>query len=206
MLDQAIYRISDPAVVGALVAEHSWVTLVSDLPDGLVVSHLPVIVDDASDDEVAVVGHLARVDADEHELGRHPVVLVVQGPQGYVTAAWYSDGPAVPTWNFVVAHLYGTPVVLDADATYDVLDRTVDQYETARPDPFRLGDVADYAHRLAPHTTGFRLVASRVVAKAKLSQDKSAADRAGVVDGLESDPVHANRALADRMRADGVLP
>ena len=75
MLDQAIYRIRDPAVVRALVSEHSWVTLVSDPPTGLVVSHLPVLVDDA----VAVVGHLARPDADEHELGRHPAVPVVEG-------------------------------------------------------------------------------------------------------------------------------
>ncbi len=170
------------------------------------VSHLPVLVDDAAADEVAVVGHLARVDADEHQLGRHPVVLVVQGPHGYVTTAWYADGPAVPTWNFVVAHLHGTPQILDADATYDVLERTVDRYEAARPEPFRLQDVPDYAQRLAPHTTGFRLVADRVQAKAKLSQDKSAADRTGVVAGLETDPVHANPALASRMRADGVLP
>ena len=102
MLDQAVYRITDPHVVRALVTKHSWVTLVSDLPDGLVVSHLA----------------------------------------GLRTAA---DGS---------------------------------------------GRAASY----------------RVQAKAKLSQDKSAADRTGVVAGLETDPVHANPALAARMRADGVLP
>jgi len=56
------------------------------------------------------------------------------------------------------------------------------------------------------HTTGFRLLASRVAAETELSQDTSAADRTGLVEGPETDQVHANRSLADRMRADGVLP
>ena len=70
---------------------------------------------------------------------------VVQGAHGYVTPGWYVGGPYVPTWNYVVAHLFGRPQVLDAEATYEVLERTVDHFEGARAEPWRLGSVAAYA-------------------------------------------------------------
>lgn len=199
MLEQAIYAVPDPTRVRGLVAEHPWATLVSHHPAGPVVSHAPVLVDSA-DGDVAVVGHLASADADLHELGRHQIVLIVQGPHGYVTPAWYQGAPYVPTWNFVVVHLHGRPVLLPPEQTYEVLDRTVDRFEAERPEPFQLATVSSYARRAAPYTTGFRLVPDRVVAKAKLSQDKPEPDRAGVLHGLETDPVHGDPALAAAMR------
>jgi len=203
MLEQPIYSLEGADQIRSLLAQHSWVTLVSHLPTGLVVSHAPVLVEEQKSG-VTVVGHLARADADLHELGRHDVVIIAQGPHGYVTPAWYAGGPYVPTWNFVVCHLHGRPELLSAEQTYDVLGRTVDHYEQDRPEPFRLTEVTPYARQLAPHTTGFRLVPDRIVAKAKLSQDKPPVDQAGVVHGLETDEIHGNPALAAAMRAHGV--
>jgi len=187
----------------ALVAAHPWATLVSSTSHGLLVSHLPVLPDGA--DELQVVGHLARSDADEHELGRADTVLIVQGAHGYISAGWYVGGPYVPTWNYVVVHLHGRPDVLDAEETWDVLDRTVDHFEAVRAEPFRTADVADYARRLAPHVTGFRLTPAAVDAKAKLSQDKPESDLEGVLRGLtDSNDPHADDVLADAMRRGGI--
>ena len=91
-----------------LVAQHPWVTLVSATSHGLTISPLPVVpAPDATG--VEVLGHLARTDAEEHELGECDAVIVVQGHHGYISAAWYAGGPYVPTWNYVVAHLHGRP-------------------------------------------------------------------------------------------------
>jgi transcriptional regulator len=180
------------------------VTLVSATSSGLVVSHLPVIPDPDAKGSV-VLGHLARTDAVEHELGECDAVVLVQGSHGYISASWYAGGPYVPTWNYVVAHLHGRPEVLDQESTYDVLDRTVDHFESARPEPFRMSDVAAYATRLAPAVVGFRLDPTRVVAKAKLSQDKPSEDYDAVLRGLEDpDDVHADLGLAAVMRAGGI--
>lgn len=203
MLEQPIYRLEDQARIRRLITEHSWVTLVSHLPTGLAVSHLPVLLE-ADQEQLSLLGHLAATDAEFHDLGQHEVVVIVQGEHGYVSPAFYSGGPYVPTWNFIVAHLYGIPQVLGPAETYDVLDRTVQIYEHVRPAPFALDSVDEYARSIAPNTTGFRLTPSRVVAKAKLSQDKPRADRVGVVHGLERDPFHANPALAAQMRDLGV--
>ncbi|ANY07189.1 hypothetical protein AFB00_13860 [Pseudonocardia sp. HH130630-07] len=188
----------DERLVGDLVAGHPWATLCSVVDGVPVVSHLPVLAEPGP--AGAVVGHLARADAERHELGAHPAVVVVQGPHAYVSPSFYrSANPAVPTWNFVVAHLHGRPVVLGDAETLDVLDRTVEHLERPRPEPFRLASVDGYARRIAPHTTGFRLVPDRIDAKAKLSQDKPQADRDGVIAGLREDPVHAAPEMADWM-------
>lgn len=188
-----------------LVARHPWATLVSATSSGLVVSHLPAI--PASDTRgVEIVGHLARTDAESHEIGACDVVVVVQGEHGYVSPTWYAGGPYVPTWNYVTVHLHGRPRVLTAEATYDVLDRTVEHFESARAHPFRMSDVQAYADRLAPAVVGFRLDPDRVVAKAKLSQDKPAEDYNGVLRGLEDpDDVHGHPELAAAMRAGGIV-
>lgn len=202
VLRQAEFELADRAQLRRLVHDHGWVTLVSDVEGVPVVSHLPVILDhDHNHDDVAVLGHLARADADLHELGRHPVAIVVQGPHGYISPTWYQAGPYVPTWNFVVAHLHGTPELLGSESTYHVLDATVDHFEARRPVPWRMDTVTDYARSIAPYTTGFRLVPERIVGKAKLSQDKPPAIVDRVVAGLH-DPsdVHHNPALAAAMQ------
>jgi transcriptional regulator len=187
MLEQDMYKLDDPR---ALIAAYGWALLVSD--GGPVVSHLPVIPDPASEGP-AVIGHLARTDAELHRLGERRVVIVVQGPHGYISPTLYQAGPYVPTWNFVTVHLHGTPELLGPDETYQALSDTVDHFEAGGG--FKLADVAGYAHRLAPAVTAFRLVPDRVVGKAKLSQDKPAEIVERVIDGLD-DP-----ALAAAMRA-----
>ncbi|MCW6009330.1 FMN-binding negative transcriptional regulator [Micromonospora sp. CPCC 205371] len=192
--------ITDPQQLRALVDAHPWATLATwSPPDGLVVSHLPVIVDPATPGPV-VLGHLGRADAARHRLGSTESVLIVQGPHGYISPTFYAGGPYVPTWNFVVVHLHGQPQPLSGAETYDILDRTVDRLERDRPTPWRLANVAAYAARIAGQTAGFRLVPDRIRGRAKLSQDKPHEDQRQVIQALSEDPVHANPALAAAMR------
>lgn len=202
MLEQPHYEWpGDEADLRALIAKHPWVTIVSDTSRGMVVSHMPVLPESSG---VDVVSHLPWEDAEKHELGSCDVVMIVQGPHGYVSASWYVGGPYVSTWDFVVVHLHGRPVVLDAEETYAVLDRTMDHFERHRPEPFRLEQVAEYAHQLAPAVAGFRLSPTRVVAKAKLSQEKPKEDVDGVLQGLQdAEDVHRNPGLATAMRTWG---
>ncbi|MFD5654006.1 amidohydrolase family protein [Streptomyces sp. NPDC127039] len=139
MLQQEIFRVDDPEWIRDLAHAHPWATLISNTEHGgLVVSHLPVLVERASPDDpdgtLTLLGHLARADALEHELGAHDVAVVLQGPHGYLSPVWYEETPHVPTWNFTVLHVHGRPEILAPDATYDVLSATVDHSElTAVP-------------------------------------------------------------------------
>lgn len=200
MLEQEIFMFDDRDGLRALIDEYAWVTLVSGTADrGPVVSHLPVILDPASDD-LTVLGHLPRADAEQHELGDHEAVIIVAGPNGYVSPALYGAGPYLPTWNFVVAHLHGRPEPLGAEETFGILERTVERFEARRPHPWRLDTVEQHARSIAPYATGFRLRPTRVAGKRKLSQDKPADVVQRVIHGLDGDHPHRNPRLANAMR------
>ena len=200
MIDTPDYVLDDDAAIRDLVRTHGWATLVSNPPTGLVASHVPVLLEEA--EQLTVVGHLGRPDDVVHALGTGEVLLIVTGPSGYVSPGWYGVSPALPTWNYVAAHLYGTPEVLGPEDTYRVLSDTVDHLEGVRPNPVLLPPIADHAHRVARGAVGFRLRVSRVQAKAKLSQDKPPEVVERVIAALGHDPHHANPALAARMRAE----
>ncbi|WP_203669074.1 FMN-binding negative transcriptional regulator [Cellulomonas pakistanensis] len=152
---------------------------------------------------LTLLSHLGRPDELLHQAGSgREHLLVVEGPYGYVSPGWYGYAPAVPTWNYVAVHLYGTLELLDAEDSYAVMAATVDQYEAPMPDPVRLPDVEGYARRIAPGAVGFRLSVTRWQGKAKLSQDKPRAVAERVAERLGDDPHHAQPALAAEMRAE----
>ncbi|BDZ46496.1 FMN-binding negative transcriptional regulator [Naasia aerilata] len=196
------FTLQDPAELKRLVRENPWVTLVSATPEGMVASHYPVILDEERE-ELTLLSHVGRPDELLHGLGEREVLVIVQGPHGYISPGWYDANPAVPTWNFVVAHLYGVPEILSPEENYRVLGRLVDAFEDALPEPRRMeGDPADaaYAQRISSGTVGFRLTPTRVVAKSKLSQNKPEAVVDTIIEQLEGDGPYAQPQLAGEMR------
>ncbi len=199
MRDNPSFAMEDPDEVKRWIRENPWVILVSDTAEGLVASHYPVILDEEHEG-ISVLSHVGRPDEQLHELGRHEVLMIVQGPHGYVSPGWYGDGPGVPTWNFLAAHVHGVPEILTDEENYRVLGLLVDRFEDRMPDPRRMEDSAEYARRIMRGTVGFRLTATRFTAKAKLSQNKPAEVVETVIDRLENGDVYANPELAREMR------
>ena len=208
MRENPSFALTDPEEVRELVRRESWMALVSATSaHGLVVSHYPVVLDEAADG-IVLLGHVGRPDDLLHELGSHEVVAIVQGPHGYISPGWYDPAPAVPTWNFTVAHLYGTPQLLTREQNLAALDAMVTHFERHSPQPRPLltpAEQAAYAERLERGTVGFRLPVERFVAKRKLSQNKPAETVRRVLAGLEGDGPFANPELAaDLKRVHGL--
>ncbi|TFC95761.1 MULTISPECIES: FMN-binding negative transcriptional regulator [Cryobacterium] len=199
------FALDDPAEIRRLIRDNPWATLISHTESGLVASHYPVILDEEADeaDGVVLVSHVGRPDEVLHELGRHELLVIIQGPHGYISPGWYDAAPAVPTWNFVTAHLHGTPELLSDAENLRVLDRLVDHFEERMPEPRRLFGTeanAAYAARIVAGTVGFRLTVSRFTAKSKLSQNKPAETVARILGELDGDGPYASPALAAEMR------
>jgi transcriptional regulator len=191
--------------VRRLVREFPWVTLVSHTSGGdLVASHYPVILDPAAGaDEIVLLSHVGRPDEQVHELGTREVLVIVQGPHGYISPGWYDAQPAVPTWNFVTAHLHGTPELLDDAENLRVLADLVDTFEERMPHPRRMNGTLEnsaYAARIAAGTVGFRLRVSRFTAKNKMSQNKPAHIVDRILGELDGDGPYASDSLAAEMR------
>ena len=168
------FAMTDVGELRRLIELNPWVTLVSQTEDGLVASHYAVLLDEDRDD-LTIVGHVGRPDDMIHGLGERELLVIVQGPHGYISPGWYPEGPNVPTWNFVSAHLTGVPSVLTAEENLAVLDRLVARFESGMPRPRLLWERPndpEYVTKLERGTVGFRLTPSRVVAKRKLSQNR----------------------------------
>ena len=197
------FAMTDVSEIRRIIDAHPWVTIVSDTDSGLVASHYAVLLDPTRDD-LTIVGHVGRPDDLIHGLGESELLVVVQGPHGYISPGWYGDGPAVPTWNFVSVHLRGTPEILTPAENLDVLERLVDRFESGMPEPRQMWQAPnddDFVRKLEKGTVGFRLTPSHVTAKRKLSQNRPDEVVDTIIDRLDagSSP-YADPRLADEMR------
>lgn len=193
------YIVRDPEAVKGLIRENPWATIVASTAKGLVASHYPVVLEEDADG-ISIVSHVGRPDDRALELGQSEVMVIIQGPHGYVSSGWYQDGPAVPTWNHVTAHLYGTPQILSDEENWQVLTDLVHHFEDHSPHPNLLEDNEEYGRSIVAGTVGFRLVVDRFEARAKLSQDKPDAVVDRVIDELDDGQSWPNPALAEKMR------
>lgn len=183
----------------------SFGTLVTSDPSGLpVATHLPFLLDAERGAHGTLVGHLARANPQWQALATgRPVLAIFQGPHAYVSPAWYEVHPAVPTWNYLAVHAEGVPRLLsDPAAVAEVLRRLVDTSEAAVGSSWRMESLDDaYRAEMIPLIAAFEIPISRLEGKAKLSQNRSAADRVGVIAALERSTEPGARAVAAAMRA-----
>jgi len=183
--------LADELIAGALVE------LISPTRDGrLIATALPMLrVGDS------LLGHMARANPHWREAGDGESLAIARGPDGYVSPSWYPSkaehGQAVPTWNYQSAHAHGQLVAHDDPAwVRPVVAALTRRHEAGRAEPWDIGDApADWLDGQLRAIVGVELRITRVEAKAKLSQNRSAADALGVIDGLGGGP------LASAMRA-----
>ncbi len=147
-----------------------------------------------------LVGHLARANAHWRRIvAGSSALAIVTGPDTYVSPSWYATkaehGKVVPTWNYSVVHLRGRIVVHDdPDWVRALVTRLTDRHEQQRDEPWAVTDApADYVTKNLRPIVGVELVVESVEAKAKLSQNRSDEDRAGVAAGLVADGVDPSR-------------
>ncbi len=167
-------------------------TLVTLTQDGLIASHVPMLLDADPAPYGALVGHLARPNPQARgAIGE--ALAIFQGPEAYITPSWYetkrATGKVVPTWNYVTIHAYGTVEFFnDPERLRDVVTRLTERQEAPRAEPWAVTDApADFIDVMLKGIVGFVLPISRLEGKWKMSQNRPAEDRAGVVAGLQSD-------------------
>lgn len=165
-------------------------------------THLPILWDA---ERKTATGHVAR--ANPHwKLGGGRGLIVLSGAEAYVSPSWYPSkvehGKAVPTWNYEAVHLSGRIEWFEEPTRVEAVVRDLSaRHEDARKRPWRIEDAPrDYIDGLLRGIVGVTLHVDKIEAKRKLSQNKSAADREGVIAGLvrEAEPLaHEVAALMD---------
>ncbi|HWO47415.1 MAG TPA: FMN-binding negative transcriptional regulator [Solirubrobacterales bacterium] len=200
MRPNPLFASEDPELVRTLVREHPWAMLVTSTGSGLAASHYPVLLDEEAEGLVLLT-HLGRPDEEVLEIERGEVLVVVQGNHGYISPSWYSpEERKVPTWNFTVAHLHGTPQILDEEENLAVLTRLVERFERHVPEPAYLE--REYAIPIAKGTVGLRIPVERFELKRKLGQNKDVETRRHVIDALRAPGPYRHPELAEEMERE----
>lgn len=190
--------------------------LITPSAGGVEITYLPWVFDDSAGEHGVLRSHLARQNPHAAVLASEPdveSVVVAHGVDCYVSPRWYAPPFAppptdakpesglrqVPTWNYVVAHVYGRVTVHDDfDWVLAQVGELSAQHEAAQPRPWTPDDApADFVAGLCRAIVGIELTITRIEAKAKLSQNKSPSLVAGVVAGL--------RSVGDQAAADAVV-
>ncbi len=197
------YFEADPATVAELLHRPGAAELVSMTTEGLVATTLPLCFEPSIGQHGALLGHVARKNPHWRATIEGESLAIIRRPDAYVSPAWYATkaehGRVVPTWDYVLVHAYGDLVIHDDAAwTERLVRRLTELHEGERAHPWSVDDAPPaYIDGQLRAIVGVELVLTRVEAKAKLSQNRSAADMAGVVAGLEE---RGESALASAVR------
>jgi transcriptional regulator len=203
---------SRPDVVAAFLAEHPMAQLVTMTADGLVATPLPLLYEPAVDGMGSLVGHVAR--ANSQWSAADPTVealAIFTGANAYVSPNWYPSkhehGKVVPTWNYESVHVRGALVVHDdRDWKLALVTRLTERHESSLATRWAVADAPpEYIDSMLKAIVGVEIQMTSLQAKRKLSQNRSAADIAGVIDGLAAQDGDA-ALVAEAMRTLGASP
>lgn len=189
----------DDAEIRSMVAAVGSGQLITVGPDGYPMATLLPIVWTGG----TVVCHMARANPHWTEIADGaPVLLVVAGAQAYISPSWYAakaeHGRVVPTWNYAAVELAGRVTVHDdADWVRSAVDELTQVHEGGRESPWHTTDAPErYLAGQLRAIVGLEITVERVTGKAKYSQNRSEADRRGVVEGLRREPAAGADAIA----------
>ncbi len=195
----AAFAETDTAKLHEFMRRHSFAILTSIGGNGLVASHLPLLLDVAAGPRGHLLGHMARANPQWRRV-EGEVMAVFSGPDAYVSPSWYEEDGTVPTWNYVAVHAYGAfRFVEDRDGLLDILRRSVMTHEGPRSEPWAFDESAPHVEGMLKAIVGFRIEITRLEGKWKLSQNHPEERRRKVVRALAERPDQDSKTIADLM-------
>lgn len=182
-----------------------FATLVTNGPDGILASHLPMLLDPGPAPYGTLRCHFARANAHWTAVEGSESLVIFGGPNAYITPSWYEakaeTGRVVPTWNYVVVHARGRPRVFhDAERLHTLVSELTEIAESPQPEPWAVSDAPErFTADQLRGIVGIEIPVRELIGKWKLSQNRPAADRERIVAGLAVSEDSAARATASAM-------
>jgi transcriptional regulator len=168
-------------------------TLVTLTADGMIASHVPLLLNPEPAPYGTLIGHIARPNPQAQAPIGEALAIFLGSADGYITPSYYAtkreNGKVVPTWNYSSIHAYGTLRFVDEPAALlDIVTRLTERHEGSRAAPWAVSDAPpDFVKGMLRGIIGFELTITRLQGKWKMSQNRPETDRTGVVEGLRKD-------------------
>jgi transcriptional regulator len=180
---------TDENKLAALIDRYSFGTLVTTSSGRPFASHVPFIHARA---ERKLYCHVARANPQWRDLDGTTALVMFQGPHSYISPTWYTAG-GVPTWNYVAVHVYGSARAVDDPAhAKRHVEALAALHESGRESPW----VPQYDERMLRAIVGIVIDIAEIQGKLKVSQNRSAADRARVIEQLTANGTENELAIA----------
>jgi transcriptional regulator len=192
------------ATAQALLQRYDFGALISAQDRVPTASHVPFLYRKEGGALGSVSAHLARANPQAEALKSAPeILLIAQGPHGYVSPSWYTEHPSVPTWNYVAVHVTGRArIVSDPLQVRTIVAALVDRFESGREKPWKMDLPETYLRGMLRGIVAFEVDITSIEGKLKLSQNRTIEEQESVIRGLEEsgDPVAKDLAAVMRER------
>ena len=196
-------------VMHDLIKAHSFGTLVG-LEDGEIsANHLPLILHPEISENGTLRGHISKANPlwKKHDADTN-VLIIFQGAHHYISPSWYPSKrehqKVVPTWNYAVVHARGSlKLIEDNDWILAHLNSLTNKHERGYPEPWKVSDAPEkYIAGQIKGIVGVEITIKELTGKWKMSQNKNAADKEGVLRGLKGDGDENASTMLDIMKND----
>ncbi|MFD1040015.1 FMN-binding negative transcriptional regulator [Virgibacillus byunsanensis] len=191
------FEIKDEEEIYEIIEENSFATLFSQHQGHPYATHLPLIL---NKEKRYLYGHFAKPNKQWKDIEGQEVLAIFQGPHCYISSSWYETNNAVPTWNYVAAHINGKVEIIEGEEMMDSLHQMVLKYED--PNSSYQWDQLDarFLEGQAKGIVGFKIKIDKIEGKAKLSQNHSAERLKLVISQLEQSTSDDERDIASHMK------
>ena len=191
------YREEDRQKLLAFLKKNNFAALVTFDGEKSLATHTPVEIVE-SEDGWTVYGHISRANPQEKTFEGQEALLIFQGAHSYITARWYTEED-VPTWDYMIVHVYGKVREIQGDDLYSVLSRLVQHHESNTS--YRLEGLSqDMVQKEIKGVFGFAMEVTRIDGGYKLSQGKTEEERTNIVSELEKLGDENSRSVAEAIR------
>ena len=182
--------------------------LVTNTAQGMLSTMIPVTFDKA---DRSSIGHVARGNSQWSEKTNQEALFISAPVDSYISPSWYASkqehGKVVPTWDYMLAHVYGDLIIHDdVDWLRIAVSNLTDSFEAGRAKPWKLDDAPeDYVAGQLRAIGGVEIKVARLEVSFKMSQNKTKADLDGVIDGLRADNREDAASKVEDLRPRGKL-
>jgi len=196
------YREEDRHKLLAFLRQNNFAALVTFDGEKPIATHTPVEVVE-SENGWTIYGHISRANSQKKTFDGRESLLIFQGAHTYISARWYTEVD-VPTWDYMIVHVYGKVREIEGAELYGILSRLIEKHEASSS--YRLeGLPQDMVQKEIKGVFGFALEVTRIDGGYKLSQGKTEEERENIVGELEQRGDEDSKIIADAIRKQTML-
>lgn len=193
------YKQADEQKLVDFMKSFNFASLISSTNDEIRATHLPFVIEQRAD-KLFLVSHLAKANPQWNEFLEKELLIIFQGPHGYVSPTHYEKKQNVPTWNYIAVHAYGKALIIDEySQVIALMEKTITSFEPAFIEQWNTLST-EYKNAMLKGIVAFEIEVTRLEGKFKLSQNKTAKEQEKIAKHFDASANNNEQSLGKAMK------